>query len=330
MNNTFGVSEEVIQACLSFRTKMVDFMTYKLTVEENREEICSVINNIYSAFGCKKRNISVSDFFITSDDGKWAEFLFPVYRNLRYNSKGKETTKKVFRTMSPVWEAVKNSEDLAILLEHRSENPMFDEVLFALVLSGAWNFGEYAKTCGDLSIIWNRMSSSHDEKYNGYSVVPISSRLDLCKYIIKSFIGSICAEVSVDEVVRYETCFLAIQKLFGDVDSYAIKLISQVDDDVSHSVGLPCLANSDLLEASYKVESRDMRSLLQTLSLRDVVRCEHGFWHLVTKYDSGIVNMPVTMRVPIVDNDLLSSLKVYEMRNGEWRRNYLDSAHSDM
>ena len=40
--------------------------------------------------------------------------------------------------------------------------------------------------------------------------------------------------------------------------------------------------------------------------------------------------MPITMRVPIVDNDLLSSLKVYEMRNGEWRRNYLDSAHSGM
>ena len=84
--NMFGVREEVVQACLSFRTKMVDFMTYKLTVEENREEICSVINNIYSVFGCRKRNISVSDFFITSDDGKWAEFLFPVYRNLRYNS----------------------------------------------------------------------------------------------------------------------------------------------------------------------------------------------------------------------------------------------------
>ena len=155
--------------------------------------------------------------------------------------------------------------------------------------------------------------------------------MDLCKYIVKSFIGSICAEVSVDEVVRYETCFLVIQKqLPGNVVYYADKLISQVDDDVSHSVGLPCLANSDLLEASYKVESRDMRGLLQTLSLRDVIRCEHGFWHFVTKYDRGIVNMPITMRVPIVDNDLLSSLKVYEMRDGEWRRNYLGSANSDM
>ena len=327
--NTFGVREEVVQACLSFRTKMVNFMTSKLTVE-NSEEICSMINNIYSAFGCRKLNISVSDFIVTSDDGKRAEFLFPVYCNLRYNSKGKETTKKVFRTMSPVWEAVKSSEDLAILLEHRSENPMFDEVLFALVISGAWNFGEYAKTCGDLSIILNRLSISHDKKYNGYSVIPISS-WDLCKCIVKSFIDSICAEVSVDEVVRYETCFLMIQEqLPGNVVYYAEKLISQVDDDISHSVGLPCLANSDLLEASYKVQSRDMRSLLQTLSLRDVIRCKHGFWHPVTEYDRGIVNMPVMMRVPIVDNDLLDSMKVYEMRNGEWRRNYLGSAHSDM
>ena len=335
--NTYGVRKEVIVACLGFRGEMLNYVGERLA-SDNEVEFCSRIKSIYNAFGCTVDDISSDDFFsydmfsLTGlKDELLNKYLFPTYDNLCFR-KNRVNLNRVITTMSPIWSAVRGSRDLVLLLEHRNDNPVFDEVLFALIMSGAWMFGDFLKMCGDVDILRDRIYESDCgeiytyERFNGYPRIPCKAdSSSLNKLIIKSFIGAICAETSVDEVVKYDKCFPEIwylMKLRREKLNFEDIMLHGVDNpdwDMCYSKRLSCKPACNLLEASLRVENTNFRRLLQLLSLKDVTRMKVGIRH-GDEYDKGIIDTKLMSWCYIPDGGLLSEMKVSEIRDGRETR----------
>lgn len=332
--NTYGVRKEVIVSCLGFRGEMINYVGDKLA-SNNEAEFCSKINSIYKAFGYTVDDISASDFFsydvfsLTGlKDDLLNKYLFPTYDGLCFR-KNRVNLNRVITTMSPVWSAVRGSRDLAILLEHRNDNPVFDEVLFALIMSGAWMFGDFLKMCGDVDIIRDRVYESDYgeiytyERFNGYPRIPCTvDSSSLNKLIIKSFLGAVCTETSVDEVVKYDKCFPEIwylMKLRREKLNFEDIMLHGAEWGRRYSDRLSCKPACNLLEASNRVENPNFRRLLQLLSLKDVTRTKVGIRH-GDEYDKGIIDTKLMSWCYIADGGLLSEMKVSEIRDGRETR----------
>lgn len=328
--NTYGVRKEVIVACLGFRGEMINYVGDKLA-SNNEVEFCAKINSIYKAFGYTVDDISSEDFFsydvfsLTGlKDELLNKYLFPTYDGLCFR-KNRVNLNRVITTMSPVWNAVRGSRDLALLLEHRNDNPVFDEVLFALIMSGAWMFGDFLKMCGDVDIIRDRIYESDCgeiytyERFNGYPRIPCKAdSSSLNKLIIKSFIGAVCAEISVDEVVKYDKCFPEIwylMKIRREKLDFEGIMLHGAEWGRRYSDRLSCKPACNLLEASHRVENPNFRWLLQLLSLKDVTRTKVGIRHC-DEYDKGTIDTKLMSWCYIPDGGLLSEMKVSEIRDG--------------
>ena len=154
---TFGVSKDVIISCLGFRSEMANYLGSR-PVDEYSEEFCSKVSNIYKAFGCSGIDIHANDFVCRTYRYKGAiqnNFMFPIYDGIRTSGKGKGV-ERVFNVMYPIWDTVRDSMDLSLLLKYREDNPIFDEILFVLIIIGAWKFGDFIKMCNDFFILTDR------------------------------------------------------------------------------------------------------------------------------------------------------------------------------
>ena len=335
--NTYGVSSEVLVACLGFRQELANYFLSG-DPRSYEEDFLKKVGHIYNAFGCSASDVSFNDLVVHIENRSIpdfnSEYLFPVFDGLQYN-KGRVNTKRVLTTMEPVWKVVRGSKDLALLLKHRRENPVFDDVLFSLIMSGAWNFGDYLKTCGDLSIIrnrfykWNGRTSDSSKRLGGYDCIPYMvgeySGIDSVDTLIwKSFVGCICVESTTDGILKYYNCFSDVWNLMKK-ESKSIStegLLKDSDEGsvwrVEHATRFSFRARGDMLTASYRVESPEFRWLLQSLSLTDVVRHKYGI-RPTDRYDEGLIDPEMLIslsRFRIVDGGLLRSMKVSEKRNG--------------
>ena len=333
--NTYGVSSEVLVACLGFRQELANYFLSG-DPRSYEEDFLKKVGNIYNAFGCSASDVSFDDLVVCAIDPafhneKESEYLFPVFDELQYG-KGRVNTKRVFATMEPIWKVVRGSKDLALLLKHRRENQVFDDVLFSLIMSGAWMFGDFLKMCGDVDIIRDRVYESDCgeiytyERFNGYPRIPCKAdSSSLNKLIIKSFMGAICAETSVDEVVKYDKCFTGIwylMKLRREKLDFKDIMLHGVDSqewDMRYSKRLSCKPACNLLEASLRVENTNFRWLLQLLSLKDVTRMKVGIRH-GDEYDKGIIDTKLMSWCYIADGGLLSEMTVSEIRDGRETR----------
>ena len=333
--NTYGVSSEVLVACLGFRQELANYFLSG-DPRSYEEDFLKKVGHIYNAFGCSASDVSFNDLVVCVNDPvfrneKVSEYLFPVFDELQYG-KGRINTKRVFTTMEPIWKVVRGSKDLALLLKHRRENPVFDDVLFSLIMSGARKFGDYLKMCGDVDILRDRIYESDCgeiytyERFNGYPRIPCKAdSSSLNKLIIKSFIGAICAEISVDEVVKYDKCFPEIwylMKLRREKLNFEDIMLHSVDNqewDIRYSKRLSCKPACNLLEASLRVENTNFRWLLQLLSLKDVTRMKVGIRH-GDEYDKGIIDTKLLSWCYTADGGLLSEMKVSEIRDGRETR----------
>lgn len=333
--NTYGVSSEVLVACLGFRQELANYFLSG-DPRSYEEDFLKKVGNIYNAFGCSASDISFDDLVVCVIDPafhneKESEYLFPVFDELQYG-KGRVNTKRVFATMEPIWKVVRGSKDLALLLKHRRENQVFDDVLFSLIMSGAWMFGDFLKMCGDVDIIRDRVYESDCgeiytyERFNGYPRIPCKAdSSSLNKLIIKSFMGAICAETSVDEVVKYDKCFPEIwylMKLRREKLDFKDIMLHGVDSqewDMRYSKRLSCKPACNLLEAPLRVENTNFRWLLQLLSLKDVTRMKVGIRH-GDEYDKGIIDTKLMSWCYIADGGLLSEMTVSEIRDGRETR----------
>lgn len=336
--NTYGVSSEVLVACLGFRQELTNYFLSG-DPRSYEEDFLKKVGNIYNAFGCSASDVSFDDLVVCVDDPvfrneKVSEYLFPVFDELQYG-KGRVNTKRVFTTMEPIWKVVRGSKDLALLLKHRRENPVFDDVLFSLIMSGAWKLGDYFKMCGDLSIIrnrfykWNGRTSDPSKRLGGYDCIPYMvgefSRLDSVDTLIwKSFIGCVCAESTSDEILKYDNCFNDVWNLMKKASKSISteSLLEYIDAipgwRVRDNIRFSFRARCDLLAVSYRVRSSEFRRLLQSLSLTDVVRHKYGI-RPTDRYDEGLIDPEMLInlsRLHIVDGGLLRSMKVSEKRNG--------------
>lgn len=337
--NTYGVSSEVLVACLGFRQELANYFLSG-DPRSYEEDFLKKVGHIYNAFGCSASDVSFNDLVVHIDDNVFhdrveCEYLFPVFDELQYG-KWRVNLKRVLTTMEPIWKVVRSSKDLVLLLKHRKENPVFDDVLFSLIMSGAWNFGDYLKTCGDLSIIrnrfykWNGRTSDPDKRLGGYDCIPYMVNeeylgIDSIDTLIwKSFVGCICAESTSDEILKYDNCFNDVWNLMKK-ESKSIStegLLKYIDEGpgwrINYTRRFSFRARCDLLAVSYRVRSSEFRRLLQSLSLTDVVRHKYGI-RPTDRYDEGLIDPGMVIRLSrfrIADGGLLRSMKVSEKRNG--------------
>ena len=330
--NTYGVSSEVLVACLGFRQEMANYFLSG-DPRSYEEDFLKRVGHIYNAFGCSASDVSFNDLVVCVDDPvfrneKVSEYLFPVFDELQYG-KGRINTKRVFTTMEPIWKVVRGSKDLALLLKHRRENSVFDDVLFSLIMSGAWMFGDFLKMCGDIDILRDRIYESdygeiyNYERFNGYPRIPCKAdSSSLNKLIIKSFIGAVCAETSVDEVVKYDKCFSGIwylMKLRREKLDFEGIMLHGAEWGRRYSDRLSCKPACNLLEASHRVENPNFRWLLQLLSLKDVTRMKVGIRHC-DEYDKGTIDTKLMSWCYIADGGLLREMTVSEIRDGRETR----------
>ena len=329
--NTFGVKKELILKCLSFRNDMLSYLDTRHATDFS-DEFCSKVMGIYNVFGASVKGIHVEDFICfrgSSPELAFNNYMFPIYDNLRdFNSFG--DNKKVVKIMKPVWSKVKDSNDLSLLLNHRHENPIFDEVLFVLIMVGAWKFGDFIKMCGDISIINDRLYEKKGDKgermVNKYPCLPfVCKNLSLNGILVKSYIGSICSEKSVTEVLKYEGLSGYFHSLMVADNFNENKLLfdgsneNAIYDGTCSGLRLFCSPQCDFLEASYRSkDSTWFRKFLQKLSILDVVRRNNGL-KASEEYDTNddvAVDLSVISANDIFDGDLLKSMKVSLVQYG--------------
>lgn len=335
--NTYGVRTETIVACLGFRQELANYFLSG-DARSYEKDFITKVENIYNAFGCSASDVSFNDLVVHIEvrliPRFSCEYLFPVFDGLQYG-KGRVNTKRVLDMMEPVWKVVRSSKDLALLLKHRKENPVFDDVLFSLIMSGAWSFGDYLKMCGDLSIIrdrfykWNGRTADPSKRLGGYDCIPYMvgehSGIDSIDTLIwKSFIGCICVESTTGGILKYYNCFSDVWNLMKK-ESKSIStegLLKDSDEGsvwrVENATRFSFRPRGDLLTASYRVESPEFRWLLQSLSLIDVVRNKYGI-RPVDRYDEGFLDPGMLLRLSrfrIVDGGLFGSMKVTVERDG--------------
>lgn len=336
--DTFGVRKEVILSCLNFRREMLSYLDTK-HAKDNEEEFCSKIRSIYGIFGADVDELHANDFvhYVIHYDGSLgSNFMFPIYDGIRtYN--GKTNDKKVIKVMSPVWNAVRGSKDLSLLLEHRNENYSFDEILFVLIMIGAWRFGDFVKMCGDFGIIMDRVYNSRyvkDKSLNGYPCLPCFYRdfnnenATIVNYIIQSYIGSFCSETSVEEVLKYEDSAESILSLMKQCEYDTKKLLwnrstSDIGWRALNCRRLICSSKCDMLMASRMVNVSWFKEFLWKISVFDIVRSKNGirtmdkYWSDDEKYE---IDPDLLMKKGIFDGDLFKDMKVsVERDNAEIR-----------